>query len=452
MVRKKIFVFMLALFCSFACLTFAACKKEDSEGVSQTYSVNFYDYDGTRLGIPTSETDSTVIYTQKIKQGESAIAPAVPGRDGYEFKWWSKDYTNVTSDLEIYAEYALICEVVFKDYDNSILKTELVSQGGDATPPEVPDRVGYRFTGWDKDYRKVLSDTTIMAEYVEQFTVTFINYDDTVISSQLVDEGGNAAAPQERDVKQKPESDDGVYVFAGWDKTFENVQTDITVKAVFKIKTYAVSFVDWNGDLLGEVQTIKHGEAAVAPDMTGKRYLDTKSSVKAGYQFSGWDKAFDSVKKDMTITAVYDEIEDPIIFVEKKSFEQGTTSAKVGVYLITPKTVSGLKVKIYFDNENLTLKNIQPKSKFSDGYIQTKTKDNYVEFVWTCSSDISFANNFAEIFELEFEMNAYQSAGTYQIELDEEETQYTYTQDNFPQGQNVILVSGGITLTEKEGE
>ena len=450
--KRKLLSCLLVMVCSFACLLFVACNKQEDKGQQQTtFAVNFYDYDGTRLGIPTSEQDDTIIYTQYVKRGESAIAPAVPGRDGYMFKGWSKEFENVTSNLEIYAEYASVCVVVFKDYDNSILKTELVSYGGDATPPEAPKRNSYRFVGWSGQYTRVLSDTEIIAEYVEQFTVSFVNYDDSLISTQLVDKGKDAIAPQAREIKAKPDSEDGVYEFDAWSADYHNVQKNLVLKATFKIKTYTVTFVDYDGTVLGEPQTVKHGSSAVAPDMTGKMYLNTSGTTKAGYKFKNFDKSFENVTQNMVITAVYETIEQPIIFAETKTFNQGTTTAKIGIYVITPMPVCGLKVKVYYDNEVLSLKNIQAKSKFADGYIQTNAKENYVEFIWTSSKDLTFANNFAEIFELEFELNSYQAAGTYELSLDSEETQYTYTQENFPQEQEIIVVPGAVVLTEKEG-
>ncbi len=448
--KNKFLACLLIMVCSFACIFFVACDK-NKEQTQTTYSVNFYDYDGTRLGIPTSEEDDTIIYTQIIKKGESATAPAVPGREGYMFTGWSKDFENVTSNLEIVAQYVSACEVVFKNYDNSIIKTEIVAYGSDATPPEVETRAGYRFVGWIGDYRKVIADTTIVADYVEQCSVDFVNYDDSLISSQVVDKGTKAIAPNEKLIKIKPETEDGVYEFAGWDKQFDNVQSNLTIKATFKIKTYTVNFVDWNGESLSAPQTVKHGESAIAPNMTGKMYLDTKSEKKAGYRFSGFDKNFESVKSNMTINALYTKIEEPIIFVENKTYEEGTTLAKVGVYVITSKPICGLKIKLYYDNDVLTLSSLQQKSKFIDGHIQSKTKDNYIEFVWTNSSDISFANNFSQILELDFDINAYQSAGTYTIVFDETETQYSFTQNNFPQSQQVVLISGSVILTEKEG-
>ena len=55
--------------------------------------------------------------------------------------------------------------VTFKDYDGSIIDTQTVKHGEDATAPEDPTREGYIFTGWDGNFTDVTSDLTITAQY-----------------------------------------------------------------------------------------------------------------------------------------------------------------------------------------------------------------------------------------------------------------------------------------------
>lgn len=55
--------------------------------------------------------------------------------------------------------------VVFKDYDGTVLKTEMVTSGRDATAPADPYRAGYMFAGWDKAFSKVTGNITVTAQY-----------------------------------------------------------------------------------------------------------------------------------------------------------------------------------------------------------------------------------------------------------------------------------------------
>ena len=60
------------------------------------HTVKFYDHENNLL----KET--------KVRSGRTAAAPFAPERDGYAFKGWSKSIQNVTSDVEVVAEYELV--------------------------------------------------------------------------------------------------------------------------------------------------------------------------------------------------------------------------------------------------------------------------------------------------------------------------------------------------------
>ena len=46
--------------------------------------------------------------TQQIESGKAAVAPAAPEKDGYRFIGWDKDFSNVTADMEVTAQYSEI--------------------------------------------------------------------------------------------------------------------------------------------------------------------------------------------------------------------------------------------------------------------------------------------------------------------------------------------------------
>ena len=121
-----------------------------------TYTVTFKDWDGT------------VLKTQSVEEGNSATAPSNPSRTGYRFIGWDKTFTNITSDLTITAQYEQIITytVTFVDYNGTILKTQTVEAGNSAIAPTSPSRAGYKFTGWDKSFSNITSNLTITAQYV----------------------------------------------------------------------------------------------------------------------------------------------------------------------------------------------------------------------------------------------------------------------------------------------
>lgn len=182
------------------------------------FTVTFYDWDGT------------VLKTETVKWGQAATAPADPTHEGYTFTGWDKAFTNVRSNLEVHAAYAEISvpeyTVTFCDWDGAVLKTQIVKQGQDATAPADPTREGYTFTGWDKAFTNVQSDLTINAVYEQnEYTVTFCDWNGTVLKTETVKWGQDATAPA------NPTREG--YTFTGWDKAFTNIQSDLTVTAVY---------------------------------------------------------------------------------------------------------------------------------------------------------------------------------------------------------------------------
>ena len=65
-------------------------------------------------------------------------------------------------------EYPTKCTVVFNDWDGTGLQTNIVFAGQSVTPPTVPGREGYTFTGWDhpaSDFASVPASFTATAQY-----------------------------------------------------------------------------------------------------------------------------------------------------------------------------------------------------------------------------------------------------------------------------------------------
>ena len=127
------------------------------------------------------------------------------------------------------------------------------------------------------------------AAVIVNYTVSFVDYDDSPITSVEVVEGESATAPEDP-------TREG-YDFAGWDTDFSNVTADLTVKATYIIKTFTVSFVDWDNSPIGEAQTVDYGTAAVAPTAPTREH----------FTFKQWDTDFSNVKANLTVKAVYEE-------------------------------------------------------------------------------------------------------------------------------------------------
>ena len=181
------------------------------------YTVTFEDYDGFELK------------SEKVTEGGAATAPADPTREGYHFTEWDKSYTNVQSDLTVTATYAINAyTVTFYDKDGTTkLTSESVNYGYGATAPEPSEYEGLHFTGWDKDFDVITADLDVYAQYaVNTYTVTFLDWDDTVLKTEQVEHGNDASAPVDP-IREG-------YTFTGWSSPLTNITSDLNVQAQYE--------------------------------------------------------------------------------------------------------------------------------------------------------------------------------------------------------------------------
>lgn len=104
--------------------------------------------------------------------------------------------------------------VNFEDYDETLVSSQTVKYGRNASKPATPSRRGYTFSGWNGSYERVISDTTITAEYeINVYEVKFYDVDDTYIGTQNVIFD---TAINEGEFKEKVTLKNSGRVFAGW--------------------------------------------------------------------------------------------------------------------------------------------------------------------------------------------------------------------------------------------
>lgn len=136
---------------------YAQYEKMDSDEFK--FNVTFVDY------------DDTVLKVDRVATGSSAQPPNNPEREGYLFTGWRPDYSNVTEDMTVYAQYEKIDSednkfiVRFIDYDDKILYTQKVASGEDAITPQNPEREGYTFTGWRPAITNITQNLDTYAQY-----------------------------------------------------------------------------------------------------------------------------------------------------------------------------------------------------------------------------------------------------------------------------------------------
>ena len=256
----------------------------------QTFEVKFLDINGEQIG-----------ETQIIEWNQAADEPKAPEVEGYDFVGWDKEFEHVKEDLSVQAQYQIkTFTVKFQDSFGNTIKTEVVEWDKSATAPDAPEKEGYHFIGWSQDYTHVHEDMSVYAKYeINTYKVTII-----------AEHGSVSVQPKEIDLDKVEHGmvlaleavpDEG-YEFAGWTNyngSLLTVTSDTTVTANFKILTFTVTFLGF-GDVELDQQTVEWNQAAVAPE----------APEVEGYEFTGWDKAFDQVTEDLTVKAVYAEVTD----------------------------------------------------------------------------------------------------------------------------------------------
>jgi len=129
--------------------------------------------------------DGSVLTTNSVSYGSAAAAPTAPALTGFTFTGWDKAFDTITGDLTVTAQYAVTTyTVTFKDYDGSVLTATSVSHGSAATAPSAPTRTGYDFAGWDKAFGTVTGDLTVTAQYTVSAKIrTALSFKSTPTSS-----------------------------------------------------------------------------------------------------------------------------------------------------------------------------------------------------------------------------------------------------------------------------
>ncbi len=134
-----------------------------TDAPKEFYTVKFVDIDGY-----------STISVQNVEEGTGAKEPPMPEkRNDMIFAGWDKDFSNVTGSMIVKALYQKEwLNVYFYDLDATLLKSEVVFYGDDATPPRVVTPDGYVFDGWSKSYKNVTSDLYIYAKYTKKDYMT----------------------------------------------------------------------------------------------------------------------------------------------------------------------------------------------------------------------------------------------------------------------------------------
>ena len=312
------------------------------------YTVRFFGQDGkTQIG-----ENQTVNWNEAATAPAEKDIPAV---EGYHFTGWDTEFDHVKADLDVKALYEINkYTVTFVDYDGeTILKNEEVEHGAAATAPNDPTRTGYTFTGWDKDFSNVTEDLTVTAQYEVAkvyFTVTYYDWDLTILGTEKVEEGKDAQG-------LNPEPTREGYTFTEWSKPLTNITSDLSVQAQYEVaKVYfTVTYYDWDLTILG-TEKVEEGKDAqgLNPEPTREGYTFTgwskpltnitsdlsvqaqyKENVEVDYTPQNLKAALLEQNNDVMITLSWDKVDGAasyelrVAIGENELFSQNTMTLNV---------------------------------------------------------------------------------------------------------------------------
>jgi uncharacterized repeat protein (TIGR02543 family) len=297
-------------------------------------------------------TGGSEIGQQTVDEGEKAIQPANPTREGYDFQGWllngqAYDWnTPITGDITLTASWTekapTLFTVAFNTGGASNIPSQKVKEGDKAARPTDPKRTGYTFTGWQlngKDYdwnTPITTDIILTATWQKNetpkpvfYTVKFDTGNGSKIDLQTIQQGGKVKKPADPTLNS--------YKFIGWqldgkDYDFNTaVSKDMTLTAVWEantlpptVKKHTVTVTLYDGKT--ERYEVKDGEKLTLPS----------NPTRDGYVFDGFiDKdgnVYDMSKpvvKDLTLTCVWKKA-NGVSSDKDKEIADASTNGTVG--------------------------------------------------------------------------------------------------------------------------
>lgn len=247
------------------------------------YRVNWYD-----------GYDAAPYFSQEIEKGNSVNdigSPPVPAElgVGYEFDYWSVGgiqasfpYT-INSNTNFLANWKVVnYTVLWKDWDSSILKTQIVGSNYHLTTTDQPaaSRTGWTFTGWNLSLpRYITSDTILIAQYsINSYTLRWYDSDGIVMKTQSVQYGDSVTTADQPYPLPTKEG----YTFTGWSQSlpFYMPATNINMYPLYTANTYIIRWLNWDGSVL-KTQNLQSGYQITTSDAPS-------NPSRTGYTFTGW--------------------------------------------------------------------------------------------------------------------------------------------------------------------
>lgn len=255
--------------------------------------------------------------TMPVYNGETPVKSA-DAQYTYTFAGWSPSVDSITADTVYVAQFTSMLNTYIVTWKNGDIVLETDTDVPYGTTPiyngEVPAKndggaILYTFSGWSPSISAVTGDVTYMAQFedtINKHVVVFYDADGvTELGRVLVVHGEIAVYPNALPIKEA--SAQTVYTFEKWvsaiggdtQADLTSITEDVSVYAKYTetVRTYTVTFCDWDGTVLSTVN-VPFGDVATAPS----------APVRENHRFIGWDAELHAIEAETVITARYEKI------------------------------------------------------------------------------------------------------------------------------------------------
>ena len=233
--------------------------------VSGTFTVNNYNL--------VYILDGVEYKRESIAYGTTILAESIPSKIGHSFTGWSGlPSTMPAKDVMVTGRFVANSYEISFSLDGTIIKTAYVTYGAAITPPEVPTKEGYSFSGWvnlpstmpAEDI--VINGSFMVNSYVITYMVDGVEYYTESIAYGSTVEA--IAAPAKEG-----------YAFSGWSEIPATMPaSDITISGSFAVNSYTVTYMV-DGELY-KTESYAYGSSITAVEFP----------VKEGHTFGGWSE------------------------------------------------------------------------------------------------------------------------------------------------------------------
>ena len=316
------------------------------------YTVVFKDWNGNEIS------------SNEYHYGQTVTKPSNPTREAdntytYAFAGWDKIITSCTESTVYTATYSstyIDYEIVFKNYDGSILSSETYHYGDAVVVPETPTKPAdesytYGFAGWDSEVTACLGNKIYTATFNPinvEYTVVFKDWNGNIISSETYYFGAEVVVPE-----NPTRNADNIYTytFKNWGKTVAEIcvgDAEYTANYEATHTEYNIKFLDWDGSL---IQTVKYH---YGDTITAIADPERASDETYTYTFLSWNKAFGTCTGNASFTAQYEStfINYTVVF---KDYDGSVISRKT-YHFGDPITIPADPVRASDDTYSYTFK------------------------------------------------------------------------------------------------